>query len=243
MAKAGVIEYSTSRLLSPVILVCKKDGRLYPMFRGFTQQDSQEFLRYFMDQLHEELREPVHSSHEDEESEMEDDEDLSSASLSEREESQSETEYETCDSGVSEQSSASSSQHRSKRKKRQHGVDVEAGMSHRSSNRNLILPDHDPSEFSDAVSDTTLLDTESAGGLSSTTSPQVHSSGTSGIGSSKPSMASLTSSYRDPVLSCECVDAVCAADDVRPALVCLVLRCRACPVCIALIAPEHLWSK
>ncbi|XP_063587486.1 ubiquitin carboxyl-terminal hydrolase 20-like isoform X5 [Penaeus indicus] len=171
--------------------------QLYPMFRGFTQQDSQEFLRYFMDQLHEELREPVHSSHEDEESEMEaDDEDLSSASLSEREESQSEAEYETCDSGVSEQSSASSSQHRSKRKKRQHGVDVEAGMSHRSSNRNLILPDHDPSEFSDAVSDTTLLDTESAGGLSSTTSPQVHSSGTSGIGSSKPSMASLTSSYR-----------------------------------------------
>ncbi|XP_042870141.1 ubiquitin carboxyl-terminal hydrolase 20-like isoform X5 [Penaeus japonicus] len=184
--------------------------QLYPMFRGFTQQDSQEFLRYFMDQLHEELREPVHSSHEDEESEMEaDDEDLSSASLSEREESQSEAEYETCDSGVSEQSSASSSQHRSKRKKRQHGVDVEAGMSHRSSNRitldtrypltlprNLILPDHDPSEFSDAVSDTTLLDTDSAGGLSSTASPQVHSSGTSGIGSSKPSMASLTSSYR-----------------------------------------------
>lgn len=92
--------------------------QLYPMFRGFTQQDSQEFLRYFMDQLHEELREPVHSSHEDEESEMEDDEDLSSASLSEREESQSEAEYETCDSGVSEQSSASSSQHRSKRKKK-----------------------------------------------------------------------------------------------------------------------------
>ncbi|XP_037790871.1 ubiquitin carboxyl-terminal hydrolase 20-like [Penaeus monodon] len=114
--------------------------QLYPMFRGFTQQDSQEFLRYFMDQLHEELREPVHSSHEDEESEMEaDDEDLSSASLSEREESQSEAEYETCDSGVSEQSSASSSQHRSKRKKRQHGVDVEAGMSHRSSNRYVFF--------------------------------------------------------------------------------------------------------
>lgn len=35
------------------------------MFRGYTQQDSQEFLRYFMDQLHEELREPLVVSHED----------------------------------------------------------------------------------------------------------------------------------------------------------------------------------
>lgn len=41
------------------------------MFRGYTQQDSQEFLRYFMDQLHEELREPRIMSHEDEENEME----------------------------------------------------------------------------------------------------------------------------------------------------------------------------
>ena len=30
------------------------------MFRPYTQQDSQEFLRYFMDQLHEELRTPYH---------------------------------------------------------------------------------------------------------------------------------------------------------------------------------------
>ena len=30
------------------------------MFRPYTQQDSQEFLRYFMDQLHEELRQPHH---------------------------------------------------------------------------------------------------------------------------------------------------------------------------------------
>lgn len=28
------------------------------MFRLYTQQDSQEFLRYFMDQLHEEIRKP-----------------------------------------------------------------------------------------------------------------------------------------------------------------------------------------
>ncbi|MCL4119685.1 UNVERIFIED_CONTAM: hypothetical protein GTU68_039547, partial [Idotea baltica] len=40
---------------------------LYPMFRPYTQQDSQEFLRYFMDQLHEELREPLLDNSWDEE--------------------------------------------------------------------------------------------------------------------------------------------------------------------------------
>ncbi|XP_045607433.1 ubiquitin carboxyl-terminal hydrolase 20 isoform X1 [Procambarus clarkii] len=171
--------------------------QLYPMFRGYTQQDSQEFLRYFMDQLHEELREPRVMSHEDEEREIEDEEDLSTGSLSEREESQSEAEYETCDSGVSEQSSESSDHHPSKRKKRQHvGVDMESGITLRNSNRSLLLPDHETSEFSDAVSDTTLLDSDSAGGISSSASPQVHSSLTSGLGSSKPSISSITSSFR-----------------------------------------------
>ncbi|XP_071548146.1 ubiquitin carboxyl-terminal hydrolase 20-like [Panulirus ornatus] len=171
--------------------------QLYPMFRGYTQQDSQEFLRYFMDQLHEELREPRLMSHEDEEKEMEEEEEISTGSLSEREESQSEAEYETCDSGVSEQSSGSSDHHPSKRKKRQHGgMDVETGITHRSSNRSLLLHDHETTEFSDAVSDTTLLDSDSAGVISSSASPQVHSSITSGLGSSKPSIASFTSSFR-----------------------------------------------
>eukprot|EP00057_Strongylocentrotus_purpuratus_P022869 XP_011677343.1 PREDICTED: ubiquitin carboxyl-terminal hydrolase 20 [Strongylocentrotus purpuratus] len=38
---------------------------VFPMFKGFTQQDSQEFLRCIMDRLHEELKEPVYPEPED----------------------------------------------------------------------------------------------------------------------------------------------------------------------------------
>ncbi|XP_014673946.1 PREDICTED: ubiquitin carboxyl-terminal hydrolase 33-like isoform X2 [Priapulus caudatus] len=84
---------------------------VHPMFKGYTQQDTQEFLRCLMDQMHEELKEPClqpATVHHEQTPKLQAQDVYgmlrsSDSSLS----SQSEPDYETCDSGVEVTSSSS----------------------------------------------------------------------------------------------------------------------------------------
>ncbi|KAK2720325.1 ubiquitin carboxyl-terminal hydrolase 33-like isoform X2 [Artemia franciscana] len=140
------VDGSTKEYVAPTgVLHAIKQAN--PAFRGFHQHDSQELLRCFMDQMHEELKQPIR--------ELENE--TPSLDISD----QSEAEFETCDSGLSDVSASESDDSSVKKKKiRKSNEERERFRNYKRMRRERLNSGSEDGEFCDAVSDVPSLESD-----------------------------------------------------------------------------------